>query len=117
VVRKIGEELKSARLEKGISLTRVQQETRIRSRYLEAIEAGDFSVIPGGDIYLKGFIRSYARAIGLPAQPVIARYENLQAEKLARQIVQQGRSGPNVFIRIGRGLRACVQGTLQWFGL
>ena len=61
MVRKIGEELKNARLERGISLTWVQHETKIRSRYLEAIEAGDFSVIPGGDIYLKGFIRSYAQ--------------------------------------------------------
>lgn len=116
-MREIGEELKNARLERGISLAWVQSETKIRSRYLEAIEAGDFSVVPGGDVYLKGFIRSYARAVGIPAQPIIARFENLQAEKIARQIVHETRKGPNVFVRIGRALRACVQGTLQWFGL
>lgn len=116
-MREIGEELKNARLERGISLAWVQSETKIRSRYLEAIEAGDFSVVPGGDVYLKGFIRSYARAIGIPAQPIIARYENLQAEKLAREMVHESRKEPSVFVRIGRVLRACVQGTLQWFGL
>lgn len=116
-MRDIGEELMNARLERGMSLKTLQQLTKIRSRYLEAIEAGNFSVIPGGDVYVKGFIRSYARAVGLPEQRLITRYENLLAEIEARQMIHREERGPSVWARLGRLLKACVQGTLQWFGL
>lgn len=43
----LGRHLKEARLQKGMSLDDVQEVTKIRKKYLEAIEAGDYKVLPG----------------------------------------------------------------------
>ena len=43
----LGQQLREARLQKGMSLDDVQEMTKIRKRYLEAIEAGDYKVLPG----------------------------------------------------------------------
>lgn len=59
-VNGIGDLFKSRRLEKGLTLTDVENETKIRTKYLQAIEEEDFAVIPG-KIYLKGFIKTYAK--------------------------------------------------------
>jgi cytoskeletal protein RodZ len=59
----IGEKLRLAREEKGISLRDISEQTRISMRYLEAIETDDYKRLPGG-IFNKSFIKSYARYIG-----------------------------------------------------
>lgn len=43
----LGLQLKEARLQKGMSLDDVQEVTKIRKKYLEAIESGDYKVLPG----------------------------------------------------------------------
>ena len=60
----IGRKLREAREKKGMSLTEIQEFTKIRLRYLEAIESGELDVIPG-EVYRKGFISNYANAVGL----------------------------------------------------
>ncbi|MEC0091337.1 RodZ domain-containing protein [Paenibacillus macquariensis] len=60
----LGQQLKEARLEKGMSLDDVQEMTKIRKRYLEAIEAGDYKVLPG-NFYVRAFIKTYAETVGL----------------------------------------------------
>jgi cytoskeleton protein RodZ len=60
----IGIMLKERRLSRGISLADVELATRIRGRYLVAIEADDYLTLPN-DIYSKGFVRSYATFLGL----------------------------------------------------
>ena len=65
----IGQYLKRVREEKGISLKTVAEETKIRVRYLQALEEGDYAALPG-NVYARGFLRSYARFLGveLPRQ-------------------------------------------------
>jgi len=63
-VEEIGARLKAAREAKGLSLEDVQQALKIRSHYLEAIEAGELGEIPGL-VYARGFIRTYARYLGV----------------------------------------------------
>ncbi|MEW5933591.1 MAG: helix-turn-helix domain-containing protein, partial [Bacillota bacterium] len=58
-MREIGELLRRTREEKGLTLKEAQVETKIRTRYLEALERGDDSVVPG-EVYFRGFLRSYA---------------------------------------------------------
>lgn len=58
--------LRAAREAAGLSLADVAARTRIPMRHLEAIEAGEFSSLPGAT-YVLGFSRSYARAVGLDA--------------------------------------------------
>ncbi|WP_054956160.1 helix-turn-helix domain-containing protein [Paenibacillus dakarensis] len=60
----LGQQLREARLQKGMSLDDVQEVTKIRKRYLEAIEAGDYKVLPGS-FYVRAFIKTYAEAVGI----------------------------------------------------
>ena len=55
-----------------MSLASVQQELHIRERYLEALEQDDFEQFPGM-VYARGFLRSYARYLGLDAEALLAR--------------------------------------------
>jgi len=60
----VGEELKSARARRGMSLSDLAAETRVPMRHLESIERSEFSALPG-HTYTVGFVRSYARAVAL----------------------------------------------------
>jgi cytoskeletal protein RodZ len=69
----LGEILRQARLEKGKSLEEIAEETKIRVRYLQAIEEGRFDLLPG-HFYTRGFIKSYAEAVGLDPDELLASY-------------------------------------------
>jgi cytoskeleton protein RodZ len=60
----IGEALRRARLEKGISLEQIETDTKIQRRYLEAMENEQWDVLPG-QVYLKSFFKIYSRYLGL----------------------------------------------------
>ena len=85
-MKEIGDILRRTREEKGISIKDIQEVTKIRLRYLEAIDEGDFEAIPG-EVYRKGFIVNYANAVGLDGQSVLQKYNDLRAaqEEQARQ--------------------------------
>ncbi len=72
----LGSLLKRARQEKGLSLDDIQEETKIRKKYLEAIEENNFDVLPG-NVYLKVFIKGYAREVGIDYQKLLENYEIL----------------------------------------
>lgn len=67
--------LRTAREEKGVTPAQVEVATRIRPRFLELLEAGNFSALPGGDMQARGFLRVYSRYLGLSPDEAIARYE------------------------------------------
>jgi cytoskeleton protein RodZ len=71
----LGVWLRQTREAKGDSLHEVEAATRVRLRFLEALEAGDFAVFPGGEVQIRGFLRIYARYLGLPLAEVLARYD------------------------------------------
>lgn len=70
----LGQLLRKARLEQKISLDELQETTKIRKRYLEAIEDGNFKVLPGS-FYVRAFIKSYAEAVGLDPGEVMKFYK------------------------------------------
>lgn len=72
--RGIGEVLAAARRGRGLSIAEVAKDTKIRTKYLEALEAGDFASIPG-DIYARGFIKTYAEYLGLDHRPLLKQYK------------------------------------------
>lgn len=80
MIKKFAEELKEERLKRDIPLSQVSQKTRIDIKFLEAIENGNFEILP--EVYLKAFIKDYARVIGLDEETVVKRYE---AAKSGRQ--------------------------------
>ncbi|SMC64771.1 helix-turn-helix domain-containing protein [Sporomusa malonica] len=85
----VGEILRAERVKKSLSIKDVESAISIRALYLNAIEEGNYSVIPG-EVYLKGFIRNYATFLGLNPQQVMEVYRQNkgQASELAPTVSQ-----------------------------
>jgi len=72
----IGQKLEEARNRKGISIREASESTKIRGDYLTSFEAGQFGInLP--DVYLRGFIKVYARYLGIDPESAVA---DLEAE-------------------------------------
>ncbi|MDI3299048.1 MAG: DUF4115 domain-containing protein [Bacillota bacterium] len=69
----VGSILRRRREEMGLSLEEVQARTKIRIRYLDAIERGDYELLPG-EVYVRGFLRAYAEALELDPRPLLEQY-------------------------------------------
>nr|WP_272595507.1 RodZ family helix-turn-helix domain-containing protein [Paenibacillus apiarius] len=95
VVSELGQLLKKARLEKGLSLDDVQEATKIRKRYLEAIEEGDYKVLPGS-FYVRAFVKTYAETVGLNPEEILQYYRNdipaAEPENNSEPIIRKKRS-------------------------
>ena len=76
---RIGSTLRETRLRLGLSLTDAQKATKIRARYLEALEQEHFDLLPGA-AYARGFLRSYAYLLGLDPDPLLDELAPLLAE-------------------------------------
>jgi cytoskeleton protein RodZ len=74
-VFEIGNSLREARLRQGFELPRVEADTKIRAKYLRALEEEHFDVLPG-DTYVKGFLRTYAEYLGLDGQLYVDEYNS-----------------------------------------
>jgi len=72
--------LKEIRESYGLKIGDVSKATYIYSRYLEAIEEGDFSKIPA-DVYARGYIRGYANYLGVPLPEAFKEYETYLENK------------------------------------
>jgi cytoskeletal protein RodZ len=75
----VGEQLRGARERKGVDLHRVERDTKIRIKYLEALESGDFGDLPG-EVYTRGFLRNYATYLGLDADDIVAEWRHEAGE-------------------------------------
>ncbi len=73
-MEKAGVILRAARQEKGISLREVEEATKIRLRYLDALEKGEYDQLPGR-VYAIGFVRNYARYLGLDERALIQQFK------------------------------------------
>ena len=67
------ERLYAARERKGVDLYRAERDTKIRARYLAALERGEYGELPG-DVYTKGFLRNYALYLGLDPEEVVGQW-------------------------------------------
>jgi cytoskeletal protein RodZ len=74
-VFEIGNSLREARLRQGLEIPRIEAETKIRGKYLRALEEEEFEVLPG-DTYVKGFLRTYADYLGLDGQLYLDEYNS-----------------------------------------
>ena len=70
----VGEILASARKKKRLRYKKLSSELNIDEIYLVALEEGNFDLIPGGEAYVKGFLRSYAKKLDLNPDDVIDSY-------------------------------------------
>jgi cytoskeleton protein RodZ len=95
----IGNSLREARLRQGLDFPEIEQATKIRAKYLRALEDEQFDILPG-QTYVKGFLRSYAEYLGLDGQLYVdeynSRYIHVDEETplRARSTSSLGRAGP-----------------------
>jgi cytoskeleton protein RodZ len=101
-VFEIGNSLREARLRQGLDFLEIEQSTKIRGKYLRALEDEQFEVLPA-QTYVKGFLRSYADYLGLDGQLYVdefnSRYvrgefeEDEEARAFKPRVVRPGRGG------------------------
>jgi cytoskeleton protein RodZ len=74
-VFEIGNSLREARLRQGLDFPELEQATKIRGKYLRAIEDEQFDILPG-QTYVKGFLRTYSEYLGLDGQLYVDEYNS-----------------------------------------
>lgn len=90
----LGEKLQKIRSEKRISITDISKNTQIQAKYLEYLENGNYDDLPA-DVYVKGFLKSYAGYLGVEERPLLKLYErekniikNLNHKKIKEEIIK-----------------------------
>jgi len=76
-LKKLSNELKETREKSKVTIDQIFTKTRIDRKYLSAIENGNFSVMP--EVYIRAFIREYAKSIGLDATETLNKYEKAKS--------------------------------------
>jgi cytoskeletal protein RodZ len=71
----IGTSLREARLRQGLDFPELEQATKIRGKYLRALEDEEFDLLPA-QTYVKGFLRAYAEYLGLDGQLYVDEYNS-----------------------------------------
>lgn len=94
MLSEIGSRLKEARLAKKWSLDDLQEATKIQKRYLEAIESGNFDMMPG-TFYVRAFVKQYAEAVGLNPDELLASYKLDVPEKSSEEVTHSIPSTPS----------------------
>lgn len=70
----LGEKIKKIRNERRMSIADISKGTKIQSKYLEFLEEGEYMKLPA-DVYVRGFLRSYALFVGLDEKSLLKQYE------------------------------------------
>jgi len=70
----LGQVLREGRKRQGLSLEQVEERTKIRGKYLEALESGNYDQLPE-EVYTRGFVRNYALLLGLDLEEVLRVYD------------------------------------------
>ena len=101
----LGDEFRSAREARGLTLSDVAEQIHIRSVYLNAIENEDWKAI-GAAVYVRGFIRTYARFLGLDAEDAVARFNQTAPPERSTTIStvtldDDERPGPSLWAILG----------------
>jgi cytoskeletal protein RodZ len=93
----LGERFRAAREERGLTLSEVGEQLRIRSVYLAAIEEENWKAI-GAPVYIRGFLRTYARFLGLDPEEAVGEFNSTSGVAPS--------SAPAAEIRISSGQRS-----------
>ncbi|MGK2879192.1 MAG: helix-turn-helix domain-containing protein [Solirubrobacterales bacterium] len=72
----IGETLRERRMALKIDVHEVEEATKIRAKYLRALENEEYDLLPGG-AYAKSFLRTYAEYLGIDPRPLVDQYRAL----------------------------------------
>ncbi|MDQ5832353.1 MAG: helix-turn-helix domain-containing protein [Actinomycetota bacterium] len=122
----IGQTLREARIRRGIELSRVEQVTKIRTKYLCAMEEDRWELLPG-HAYARGFLSTYARFLGLDEKALVEEYrrrherveevEPIPEEMLPKRgVVRRAPIRSSVAVLVGL-IAAAVLGVVAVIGL
>lgn len=89
----LGSSLRDARERKQLTFADMEQLTRVRTKYLRAIEEDDFATLPG-PTYVKGFLRVYAESLGLDGQLYVDEYNSRFATGDEETIIRPRKMAP-----------------------
>src|SRR3954451_13463223 len=73
----IGETLREARMRQHLDIADVEDRTKIRAKYLRALEKEEFGMLPGST-FVKTFLRTYAELLGLDPQLLVEEYRSIK---------------------------------------
>lgn len=94
----LGEQLKNIRISSGKSLDDVSRDTNISKHYLESLEENNYDVFPG-PVYVRGFLNTYAKYLGLEPRAVVRQYDKLTA---FNELLDKGAFQSSTINRIGK---------------
>ena len=122
--RSFGEELRRERELRQITLREVAEATKINLRFLEALENNDFDALPGG-FFTRGFIKAYARHIGLNEEAMVnaflmeVKQQHRRSEPEPPVLLDPSVEPPSSPRGAGRGVRSITAAAslLAFFGL
>src|SRR3954463_11305325 len=80
----IGETLREARMRQRLDIADVEQRTKIRAKYLRALENEEFGMLPG-PTFVKTFLRTYSEMLGLDAHMLVEEYGATWGGEAARE--------------------------------
>lgn len=95
-MKTIGQEFAQERKQKGLTIAQVAKDTKIKEEFLHAIEKGDFKALPSS-AYAYGFVRNYAKYLGLPVEKSLAIYRREYDEKKNIEVLPRGFSNPKEY--------------------
>src|SRR5258707_7500694 len=102
-----GERMQREREMRSISLDEIVESTKIGARMLRALEEEEFEKLPGG-IFNKGFVRAYARYLGLDEEQAVADYLAAEAESDRKHREHDSQDQANLSAQMSRNIRADV---------
>lgn len=80
-MEKVGLILQELRVAQGLTVADIEAKTKIRGKYIKALEEGNLGVLPG-EVYVLGFVRSYLKTLGVTDDSqIIAEYKNYFQEQ------------------------------------
>lgn len=94
MVENFGSYLKHERELRGVPLEEISGATNIHIRFLKALEENSFDELPG-EVFIKGYIRSYANIIGSDVEEMLIFIKNLWSLKMKRRLHLQNRRSQN----------------------
>lgn len=100
-MKTVAQILKEARLRQRMTRRQIAKQTKIRLKYIKALERNDFSALPEA-AFVRGFIRNYANVVGLDPQQALAIFrrdydQDLTGQVIPRALVQAELRHPSLF--------------------
>lgn len=106
----IGRTLRRAREAKGLSVADVAKQLRIDQRHIEAVESDDYGKV-SGSVFVRGYLRNYARLLEIDAAPLIAAFDR-SGQSQQPKMMRVGQVGPMPRLRARTGPSKQVLGAI-----